>query len=243
MVKRKLTDKDIEVIKYLYEKGVYVKDIAKIFGVNIKTIRHHLRKLGVEPRIKPTTPELVDKIIHLYRQGYTLRQISRMLGISYDRTRKLFKKHYGSPVKGIYRKRKTKLKKNIDTVIKYLKDNGPTPIEKVSEKTGISPSTLKKYPLIAPEKLRIIHIQTLKTRPTKYNREYKRKLKILEKYRLLTLPDDERIPRVITEIITRHNLIPRNKLEKSALTKTLRTTLRPEEIEKIKQILFKNKDT
>jgi DNA-binding transcriptional ArsR family regulator len=65
-----------------YESGALVKDLAAEFGIDRRTISHHLRERGIALRPYPPTTEVVDEMVRLYESGLPLMAVGETTGFS-----------------------------------------------------------------------------------------------------------------------------------------------------------------
>lgn len=143
---KRSTEEDKERILDLYTAGVPITEIAVQVGLNKKTIFYWLRKFGVKPDVKDTvnarkrlTPEQIEEIIKLYKEGMAVADIRDTTGATIDT---------------IYRHtRKLGLSRSLDgaphsKAIKMYLEEGYT-VDQVLEATGIARATffrrLKTY--------------------------------------------------------------------------------------------------
>ena len=74
--KKEILQENIEDIIKLRDSGMYLKDIAKIYGVSETTIGRSLKEVGITTR-KELTNEDVQEIIKLYQDGVNIADIGK----------------------------------------------------------------------------------------------------------------------------------------------------------------------
>jgi DNA-binding CsgD family transcriptional regulator len=89
-----LTPNEIDQIVILYNGGVTVRDIAKQFNCNRKTISRKLKQRGVSVmQSKLMKQANAKEIINLYQSGLTTAQIADKYGVSVSSVMRLLSAH------------------------------------------------------------------------------------------------------------------------------------------------------
>ena len=72
-----------EIIIQLREQGIILKDISKTVNLSVWKIRTTLNANGLSRQRADTepTPELIDKVVKLKKEGMNHTQVSKELGI------------------------------------------------------------------------------------------------------------------------------------------------------------------
>ena len=76
---------DVRKWSEAYTSGTGIMKVASTFGVDVKTVRNHFKKLGIYklvPSAKRTTPKVKKLIIELYLQGHSTSEIHKEVGFS-----------------------------------------------------------------------------------------------------------------------------------------------------------------
>lgn len=69
-------------LQSLYASGLTADALATRYGVSKKTILRHLERLGVQRRtLRKVTPEVESRIVELARQGMSVKQAEKELGL------------------------------------------------------------------------------------------------------------------------------------------------------------------
>ncbi len=91
---KKLSDYEISQIIQGYERGLSIYELAEQFNCHRKTISDTLKRNGVEVSHQASKkPELVKKIIDLYAEYKTPREIGTIVGIDCNTVRKVLKEN------------------------------------------------------------------------------------------------------------------------------------------------------
>lgn len=92
-----LTKLEIQAICDRYQNGVSIHKLAADFGCHRRTISDTLKRNGIEvSHLASKKPELVKKIIELYAEMKTPKEVGVIVGVNGDTVRKVLK------VNGIY---------------------------------------------------------------------------------------------------------------------------------------------
>lgn len=87
-----LTDLEIRTIIQRYQSGVSSYDLAKEFDCHRRTISETLKRNGIEVSHRASTkPELVKKVIELYAEMKTPKQVGEIVGLDCDTVRQVLK--------------------------------------------------------------------------------------------------------------------------------------------------------
>ncbi|MDI9243107.1 hypothetical protein QJ036_11595 [Ruminococcus sp. YH-rum2234] len=91
---KNLSELEIQTICERYKNGASSYELAKEFGCHRRTISDTLKRNGVEVSHQATTkPELVKKIIELYAEMKTPKEVGAIVGIGGDTIRKVLKEN------------------------------------------------------------------------------------------------------------------------------------------------------
>lgn len=91
---KNLSELEIQTICERYKNGASSYELAKEFGCHRRTISDTLKRNGVEVSHQATTkPELVKKIIELYAEMKTPKEVGAIVGIGGDTVRKVLKEN------------------------------------------------------------------------------------------------------------------------------------------------------
>ena len=89
-----LTEYEIQSIIQKYQNGASSYDLAKEFGCHRRTITDTLKRNGVEVSHQAATkPELVKRIIELYAEMKTPKEVGAIAGINEGTVRQILKKN------------------------------------------------------------------------------------------------------------------------------------------------------
>ena len=80
-------DIDINEIKMLYESGLSIRSISKVFGVSYNAIYNRIKKSDIKIRTNRIDIDL-DEIVRLYKDGVSIINIGKRFGVSDDLIRK-----------------------------------------------------------------------------------------------------------------------------------------------------------
>ena len=80
--------KQIKEMRKLYDGGVPVRDLCRIYGVSSVTIYHNLKKTA-----NPITPALAKKVVALWEEGKRKQQIAKTLNLAYVDVVEITNKH------------------------------------------------------------------------------------------------------------------------------------------------------
>lgn len=87
-----LSELEIRTICEKYKNGASSYELAKEFGCHRRTISDALKRNGVEVSHRASTkPELVKRIIKLYAEYKTPKEVGALVGIGDDTVRKVLK--------------------------------------------------------------------------------------------------------------------------------------------------------
>ncbi len=91
---KNLSELEIQTICERYKNGASSYELAKEFGCHRRTISDTLKRNGVEVSHQATAkPELVKKIIELYAEMKTPKEVGAIVGIGGDTVRKVLKEN------------------------------------------------------------------------------------------------------------------------------------------------------
>lgn len=89
-----LTEFEIQSVIQKYQNGASSYDLAKEFGCHRRTITDTLKRNGVEVSHQAATkPELVKRIIELYAEMKTPKEVGAIVGVGGDTVRKVLKEN------------------------------------------------------------------------------------------------------------------------------------------------------
>ena len=89
-----LSELEIRTICERYKNGASSYELAREFGCHRRTISDALKRNGVEVSHRATTkPELVKRIIELYADYKTPKEVGAIVGIGSDTVRKVLKEN------------------------------------------------------------------------------------------------------------------------------------------------------
>ena len=89
-----LTEFEIQSVIQKYQNGASSYDLAKEFGCHRRTITDTLKRNGVELSHQAATkPELVKRIIELYAEMKTPKEVGAIVGVGGDTVRKVLKEN------------------------------------------------------------------------------------------------------------------------------------------------------
>ena len=89
-----LTEFEIQSVIQKYQNGASSYDLAKEFGCHRRTISDTLKRNGVEVSHQAATkPELVKRIIELYAEMKTPKEVGAIVGVGGDTVRKVLKEN------------------------------------------------------------------------------------------------------------------------------------------------------
>lgn len=231
IISRKPGPEEERLIIEMYKKYGKVVVIAKTLHHDPKIIRRILVKHGIKLPSQ-RSKELREKIVSLYKQGLSGKQISKMLGINYQTV--LYHLHKaGFKSERIFVKNKLMAKKRKQLMKELLESKGPMLVTDLIRILNISYSSIISYIRdIDAEKI-VFTNKTPRGRP-KYYKYYKDKLRRLWRYHIVSLKHDPRLYEFIAKIIVENNLVPEDRYERSILTRMLRHTgLTEEEVSRI----------
>ena len=102
-----LTEYEIQSIIQKYQNGTSSYDLAKEFCCHRRTITDALKRNGIEVSHRASTkPELVKRIIELYAEYKTPKEVGTIVGVGGDTVRKVLKEN------GIYIRKSWEYPKN-----------------------------------------------------------------------------------------------------------------------------------
>lgn len=91
-VQRRLTPDEIAtIIARFRDGGETMATLAREYGCSRKTISGHLKRAGIAARDTTCDPALVDRMITLYQDGYSLERVGAKLGVSGSTVRNYLK--------------------------------------------------------------------------------------------------------------------------------------------------------
>lgn len=91
---KNLSELEIQTIIHKYQSGSSSYELAKEFGCHRSTITAALRRNGIEISHKATTkPELVKRVIELYAEMKTPKEVGAIVGVNGDTVRKVLKEN------------------------------------------------------------------------------------------------------------------------------------------------------
>ena len=77
---RRLAPAKLEALISEYEATARVRELASVYGLHRTTVSKHVARVG---RTRPVMTEAqIDKAVRLYREGWTLHEVSRRLGVT-----------------------------------------------------------------------------------------------------------------------------------------------------------------
>ena len=89
-----LTEFEIQSVIQKYQNGASSYDLAKEFGCHRRTITDTLKRNGVEVSHQAAAkPELVKRIIELYAEMKTPKEVGAIVGVGGDTVRKVLKEN------------------------------------------------------------------------------------------------------------------------------------------------------
>ena len=89
-----LSELEIRTICEKYKNGASSYELAKEFGCHRRTISDTLKRNGIEVSHQATKkPELVKKIIELYAEIKTPKEVGAIVGVNGDTVRKVLKEN------------------------------------------------------------------------------------------------------------------------------------------------------
>lgn len=89
-----LSELEIRTICEKYKNGASSYELAKEFGCHRRTISDALKRNGIEVSHRASTkPELVKRIIKLYAEYKTPKEVGALVGIGDDTVRKVLKEN------------------------------------------------------------------------------------------------------------------------------------------------------
>lgn len=91
---KRLSKLEIQTICERYQNGASIYKLAADFGCHRRTISDTLKRNGVEVSHQATKkPELVKKIIELYAEMKTPKEVGAIVGVNGDTVRKVLKEN------------------------------------------------------------------------------------------------------------------------------------------------------
>lgn len=91
---KNLSELEIQTICKKYQSGSSSYELAKEFNCHRSTITAALRRNGIEVSHKATTkPELVKRVIELYAEMKTPKEVGAIVGITGDTVRRILKEN------------------------------------------------------------------------------------------------------------------------------------------------------
>ncbi|WP_055069089.1 helix-turn-helix transcriptional regulator [Clostridium massiliamazoniense] len=130
----KLSDIEISGIKKLYQKGIKIKDIQSIINMSKVTVFYQLNKERVDlDRVKVKLDDDRDKIIRMYSQGLSIKEIAKNLGISEKRT--------GSVIYTCVKGNRRNVIDNKNEILEYIKTSTESGKE-IAKKFNVSAATI-----------------------------------------------------------------------------------------------------
>ena len=91
---KNLSELEIQTICERYKNGASSYELAKEFGCHRRTISDTLKRNGVEVSHQAATkPELVKRIIELYAEMKTPKEVGAIVGVGGDTVRKVLKEN------------------------------------------------------------------------------------------------------------------------------------------------------
>ena len=89
-----LSELEIRTICERYKNGASSYELAREFGCHRRTISDALKRNGVEVSHRASTkPELVKRIIELYAEYKTPKEVGALVGVGSDTVRKVLKEN------------------------------------------------------------------------------------------------------------------------------------------------------
>jgi predicted HTH domain antitoxin len=101
----RLNDVQLDRLVERYESGALVKDLAAEFGIDRRTVTHHLCERGIALRPYPPTAEQIDEMVRLYESDLSLADVGQHIGFSPFVVQRELRKH------GVVIRPKTRRKK------------------------------------------------------------------------------------------------------------------------------------
>lgn len=89
-----LSEKEIQEVIIHYQEGVSANKLAEIYGCHKCTILNILKRNSIAVSHSVADKKLlVEKMILLRNQGYTIKEIAKMVGINYHTALRYFREH------------------------------------------------------------------------------------------------------------------------------------------------------
>lgn len=142
---RKLSKKDVEVIKRKLAEGTMRKDILHEFSITTDTL---IKYVGHSEDYRVIPPEVYESVVRLRMQGKTLQATADILGVSIGVVKKAWKEKKNAPetkkkrVK--YDNRNPLSKRDRDQAVNAVLKGGHTRVQ-VYTQYGINALTLRRY--------------------------------------------------------------------------------------------------
>lgn len=89
MPKRKVSEDEVERMKFLKEEGLTYEEIAEEFNVSYSTVARYLRDKGKRTEV---TPEIIKEMKELRKDGLTYEAIAEELDVGYSTVAKYLRK-------------------------------------------------------------------------------------------------------------------------------------------------------
>ena len=67
-----------------YKAGVTVYELAADFGIDRRTVSAHMKRQGVQMRLRPPNASTIDEMVRLYRSGLSLAKVGGAVGFNAD---------------------------------------------------------------------------------------------------------------------------------------------------------------
>ena len=91
---KRLSKLEIQTICERYQNGASIYKLAADFGCHRRTISDTLKRNGIEVSHRASTkPELVKRIIELYAEYKTPKEVGTLVGVGSDTVRKVLKEN------------------------------------------------------------------------------------------------------------------------------------------------------
>ena len=91
---KRLSKLEIQTICKRYQNGASIYKLAADFGCHRRTISDTLKRNGIEvSHLASKKPELVKKIIELYAEMKTPKEVGAIVGVNSDTVRKVLKEN------------------------------------------------------------------------------------------------------------------------------------------------------
>lgn len=142
---RKLSKKDVEVIKKKLAEGTLRKDILSEFSITTDTL---IKYVGHSDDYRVIPPEVYESVVRLRMQGKTLQATADILGVSIGVVKKAWKEKKNAPetkkMRVKYDNRNPLSKRDRDQAVNAVLKGGHTRVQ-IYKQYGINALTLRRY--------------------------------------------------------------------------------------------------